>query len=309
MHVGFLGNDAALAGTLRLNPDLAQEALQASADALGMTVDDVALGVVRISTTKIVGAVRAITVELGHNPADFALMSFGGGGGLVAVDVARELSIPTVIIPPGPGAFCAFGMLMANVQHDFSRTRMSLLDSVDTAAVAQEFAEMKGEGEAALEAEGFASASRIFAQFIDLRYAGQEHSVTLPVEGDFDAAEVKRLHGAFAEAHERAYGHTMTDPVELVAIRLSATGVVEPPSLPEIAPGTGAPSPRGERQVYRDGGRLAYRVFHRDDFGSGDRISGPAIINEHTSTTVLHQGDSATVGALGEIVISVGKED
>ena len=308
LHVGFLGNDAALAGTLSLDPVLAERALESSASALGMSVDDVALGVVRISTTKIVGAVRAITVELGHNPADFALMSFGGGGGLVAVDVARELSIPTVIIPPGPGAFCAFGMLMANVQHDFSRTRMSLLDSVDTAAVAQEFADMKAEGDAALEAEGFAAGSRTFAQFVDLRYAGQEHSVTLPVEAVFDAAEVKRLHNAFAEAHERAYGHTMTDPIELVAVRLSATGVVEAPTLPEVAAGSGSPAPRSERMVYRDGKRIAYRVFHRDDFGRGDQIAGPAIINEHTSTTVLHPGDSAAIGTLGEIVISVGKE-
>lgn len=308
LHVGFLGNDAALAGTLSLDPTLAEEALRSSASALGMSVNDVALGVVRISTTKIVGAVRAITVELGHNPADFALMSFGGGGGLVAVDVARELSIPTVIIPPGPGAFCAFGMLMADVQHDVSRTRMSMLDSVDTDAVAREFAEMKSDGDAALEAEGFDLASRTFAQFVDLRYAGQEHSVTLPVDAVFDGAEVKRLHNAFADAHERAYGHTMTDPIELVAVRLSATGVVEAPTLPEVAPGSGTPAPRSERMVYRDGARTAYRVFHRDDFGHRDEITGPAIINEHTSTTVLHPGDSAVIGALGEIVISVGKE-
>jgi N-methylhydantoinase A len=185
---------------------------------------------------------------------------------------------------------------------------MSLLDSVDTVAVAQDFADMKAEGDAALNAEGFGAGSRTFAQYVDLRYAGQEHSVTLPVEAVFDDSEVKRLHNAFAEAHERAYGHTMTDPIELVAVRLSATGVVDAPALPEVAPGTGDPVPRSERMVYRDGSRVPYRVFHRDDFGRGDAIAGPAIINEHTSTTVLHPGDSAVIGTLGEIVISVGKE-
>jgi N-methylhydantoinase A len=248
-------------------------------------------------------------VELGHNPADFALLAFGGGGGIVGVDVARELSIPTVIIPPGPGAFSAFGMLMANVQHDFSRTRMSLLESVDTTAVAQEFADMQAEGAAALETEGFAPDRRTFARFVDLRYAGQEHSVTLPVEETFDASEVTRLHDAFAEAHERAYGHTMTDPIELVAVRLSATGVVDSPTLPEVTRSSGNLAPRAERMVYRGGGaRVPYQVFHRDDFGSGDVIQGPAIVNEHTATTVLHRGDVATIGALGEIVISIGKE-
>lgn len=309
LHVGLLGNDAALAGTLALDPALAETALQSSADALGMSVDDVALGVLRISTTKIVGAVRAISVELGHNPADFALLAFGGGGGLLAVDVARELSIPTVVIPPGPGAFSAFGMLMANVQHDFSRTRMSLLDSVDTAAVAREFSDMEAEGASALDTEGFAAERRTFAGFVDLRYAGQEHSVTLPVEATFDATEVVRLHEAFSEAHERAYGHTMTDPIELVAVRLSATGVVDSPTLPEVPGGSGTVKARTERMVYREGGaRMPYQVFHRDDFGSGDVITGPAVINEHTATTVLHRGDVATIGALGEVVISIGKE-
>ena len=118
LHVGYLGNDMALAGRLTLDPQKAREALEVPADTLGMSVDQVARGVLRISTTKIVGAVRAISVELGHNPSDFALLSFGGGGGLVGVDVARELSISTVIMPPGPGAFSAFGMLMADVRHE-----------------------------------------------------------------------------------------------------------------------------------------------------------------------------------------------
>ena len=117
-----------------------------------------------------------------------------------------------------------------------------------------------------------------------------------------------RLHQAFAEAHERAYGHTMTDPIELVAVRLSATGVVDAPALPEVPAGSGNPAPRGERMVYRGRTRVPYRVFHRDDFGRGDVIEGPAVINEHTSTTVLHEGDVATIGSLGEINISVGKE-
>ncbi len=309
LHVGFLANDAALAGTLTLDPALAAAALEPSAQALGMSVDDVALGVLRISTTKIVGAVRAITVELGHNPADFALLSFGGGGGLVAVDVARELSIPTVIMPPGPGAFSAFGMLMANVQHDFSRTRMSMLDAVDVSLVQADLDDMLAEGAAALDAEGFGPDRSVFAQSVDLRYAGQEHSVTLPIEGSFDSAEIERLQGAFAEAHERAYGHTMTDPVELVALRVSATGTVQAPSLPPVPEGTGSPQPRSERMVYRGGEqRVPYRVYHRDDFGRGDVIPGPAIITEHTATTVLHAGDEAVIGDLGEIVISVGKE-
>ena len=310
LHVGYLGGDAALAGSLVLDGALAAKALEPSAKALGMTVDDVALGVLRISTTKIVGAVRAITVELGHSPSDFALLSFGGGGGLVAVDVARELNIPFVVVPPGPGAFSAFGMLMAHVQHDFARTRISPLAAADTAQIQSDFQQMRTEAAAALTAEGFATEVQEFSRFVDLRYLGQEHSVTLPVVGDpVTPAEITRLEEAFAEAHERAYGHTMPDPIELVALRLTGTGSVDRPSLPTIPAGSGTATAQRERQVYRQGGqRIPYKVYARADFGSGDTIAGPAIISEHTATTVLHPGDTARIGSLGEIVISVAKE-
>ena len=122
--LGYLGSETPLGGTLTLNKDEARKSLTSNAQQLGLTVEALARGIIRISVSKIMGAVRAITVELGRDPKDFALLSFGGGGGLVGVDVAKELGIPTVIIPPGQGAFCAFGMLMANVQNDAARTNV-----------------------------------------------------------------------------------------------------------------------------------------------------------------------------------------
>ncbi|HTX00126.1 MAG TPA: hydantoinase/oxoprolinase family protein [Acidimicrobiales bacterium] len=309
--VGYLGSENALAGTLRLDEGLARAALEPSAKALGMGIDEVAYGVVRIAVTKVVGAIRAITVELGHNPGDFALLAFGGGGGLVAVDVARELSIPTVIMPPGPGAFSALGMLVADVRHDFSRTRISLLAEADLALLEEHFAEMRAEGEAALEAEGFEPGRRRFSRTVDVRYVGQEHSVSLPLGERLDTGEVARLAQAFAVAHERQYGHAMAEPAEIVTIRLQAIGTVDPPRLPELEPGDASPpAPVGERLVQRpDGTRLAYRLYDRAAFRAGDSLSGPAVIGEHTATTVLHGGDRAGVGRYGEIVIEVAKEE
>jgi N-methylhydantoinase A len=309
--LGYLGTETALAGTLLLGKELAEDALRPSAEALGMSVEQVAYGVVRIAVTKIVGAVRAITVEAGHSPRDFAMLTFGGGGGLVAVDVARELSIPRVIVPPGPGAFSALGMLMADVQHDFSRTRVTLLDGADRDALAQQFADMAAEAGAALDSEGFAPAQRELLRFADMRYQGQEHTVSLPVGPVLDSAEVARLKEAFAEAHERHYGHAMNDPVEIVTLRTRALGRVERPSLPELGKReTGALQPAGHRPVYRGGGTWQdYPLYHRESFRQGDRIGGPAVINEHTSTTVLHEGDTAVVGRLGEIQITLAKED
>ncbi len=311
LYVGYLGNDMALAGSLLLDRDLAAAALQSPASALGMSVEAVARGVLRISTTKIVGAVRAITVELGRNPADFALLSFGGGGGLVAVDVARELSIGTVIVPPGPGAFCAFGMLMADVRHDYSRTLIGLIDHLDIGLVQAYLAEMRAEGHDSLVAEGFAPDEHDHSLAIDMRYVGQEHSVRLPITGEFSAQEATRLKVAFAEAHERAYGHTMPDPVEVVAVRLSAIGRQARPHVPQQPRREGlAVAPRGARPVIGvDGSLTEYRIYHRDDFQHGDGIAGPAIIGEHTGTTVLHAGDVASIGAYGQIVITVAKAD
>jgi N-methylhydantoinase A len=311
LHVGYLGNDYSLAGSLALDKSLAEKALKVNADKLKMSVDEVAHGVLRISTTKIVGAVRTITVELGHDPAAFALLSFGGGGGLCGVDVARELSIPTVIVPPGPGTFSAFGMLMADVQHDFSRTHIGQLDKVNLSRMNSDFVEMRQSATVNLASEGFPVNQQIFNSSIDLRYQGQEHSVTLPVAEKIDYKEIERLKHAFADAHERAYGHAMTDPIEMVALRFTGIGQVQAPELPLLKRGAGGtPKADGERMIYvGNGKRQAYRLYNRGDFLFGDVIEGPAVINEHTATTIMHQGDSAEVGKFGEIVIKVGKPE
>jgi N-methylhydantoinase A len=270
----------------------------------------VARGVLRIATTKIVGAVRSITVDIGYKPNDFALLTYGGGGGLVAIDVAHELSIPRVIVPPGPGAFSALGMLMADVQHDYSRTQVSPLDGIDLEHLEAKFREMEEEGAAALDNEGFAADDRSFQRFIDVRYLGQEHAVSVPVEGLSADEDVERLRQEFSEIHERQYGHAMTDPIEIVTLRSRAIGVVERPRLPEVAEREGDElTPIASREVVQsDGARIPYQVYDRSHFRFGDRIEGPAIIVEHTSTTVMHTGDTAEVGRVGEIVITLAEE-
>ena len=274
LHVGYLGNEYSLAGSLALDKLLAEKALKVNADKLKMSVDEVAYGVLRISTTKIVGAVRTITVELGHDPAGFALLSFGGGGGLCGIDVARELSIPTVIMPPGPGAFSAFGMLMADVQHDFSRTRIGQLEKADLSRMNADFVEMRQSATADLASEGFSAKQQSFNCSIDLRYQGQEHSVTMPVAEKIDQKEIERLKHAFADAHERAYGHAMPDPIEMVALRFTGIGQVQAPELPLLKRGAGGtPKADGERMVYvGNGKRQAYKLYSRDNFSFGDVI-------------------------------------
>jgi N-methylhydantoinase A len=305
LTIGYLATETPLGGRLALDRALATKALEPIAAGLGMTVPALARGIVRISTTKIMGAVRAITVEVGRDPKDFALLSFGGGGGLVAVDVAGELGIPTVIVPPGQGAFSAFGMLMADVQHDFARTLVAPLRELNATEVAAEYEAMELEAGILLATEGFLNGRRKLVRSLDVRYAGQEHSVTV----DFPGGNLSTVEESFAVLHERQYGHIMTDPVEVTTLRLRATGVVDKPTLPRLPERVdGAAVPDGIRAVYESEERpdVPYSLYTRENLLAGDEIAGPAVIAEHTATTVLHTGDALRVGAHGELVITVG---
>lgn len=309
LALGYLGTDSPLGGTLTLDADLAVAALRPVADELGLSVRGLARGIVRISTTKIMGAVRAITVELGLDPQDFALLSFGGGGGLVAVDVARELGIPTVIVPPGQGAFSALGMLMADVQHDFARTAVMPLVGLDVMFVEARYTDMESEAVTVLTEEGFGKADQHLVRTIDVRYSGQEHSVTVACPEHLGNDFVRTIQGAFSELHERQYGHVMSDPIEITTLRLLAIGVVDKPSLPKLEARSGQlPAPRRRRVFVDSDDGVDYALYAREVLRSTDTIQGPAVITEHTATTVLHAGDRLSVGGYGELVISIATE-
>jgi N-methylhydantoinase A len=310
LFLGYLGSDTALGGTLTLDRDLAEQALAPMAEQMGMSVGALARGIVRISDTKIMGAVRAITVDLGRDPKDFVLLSLGGAGGLVAVEVARDLGIPTVIVPPGQGAFCAFGMLMADVQHDFARTNVMPLAQMSLEIAEASYKQMEDEARARLVEEGFGEDRQTLVRTMDVRYTGQEHSVTLPFP---DAADklVYAVECAFADLHERQYGHVMPDPVEVTALRLRAVGFVDKPTLPTLhGRDRGGPNPEGNRSVYvsEENPAVEYGLYVREALRAGDVIEGPAVIAEHTATTVIHEGDHLEVGAIGEMVIALGSE-
>lgn len=306
LAIGYLGTDTPLGGELTLDREKSLTALRPIAEELGLSVTQLARGMVKISNTKIMGAVRAITIELGHDPKDFALLSFGGGGGLVAVDVARELGIPEVIVPPGQGAFSALGMLMADVQHDYSRTSLQALDELDADAADALYAGMEAEARETLRAEGFDDDSMLFHRVVAVRYSGQEHAVTVDYpENSTDPREAIR--SEFDRLHLRQYGHTMDDPIETTTLRLGAVGIVDKPDLPKAMR-----RPEGEgpelrtRTVVLDGDETAeYALVSREELMAGDIIEGPVVVTEHTATTVLHAGDRLEVGVYGELIISI----
>lgn len=306
LAIGYLGADTPLGGELTLDREKSLDSLRSIAAELGLSETALARGIVQISNTKIVGAVRAITIELGHDPKDFALLSFGGGGGLVAVDVARELGIPEVIVPPGQGAFSALGMLMADVQHDYSRTSIQLLDDLDPAETSELFEEMEHEAAATLVEEGFGTERHEFHRVVSVRYQGQEHAVTVEYpSGSKDPRAAIREE--FDLLHLRQYGHTMDDPIETTTLRLNAVGIVDKPDLPKAALRPEAETLMArQRTVVLDSDTTAsYALVAREDLFAGDILEGPAVVTEHTATTVLHEGDRLTVGEYGELIIAI----
>src|SRR5713226_1835384 len=311
--VGYLDSHNFLGGEIKLDPALARQALQQKlAQPLRLSLPQTAAGILRISEAKITGALREISVERGFHPKDFALLAFGGGGGFVASGVARELGAPTVIVPPGPANFSAFGMLMVNVVHDFARTYVTELDNADVSAISSIYAGLVERGQEALRRDGFLAKAQTFLCSAELRYQGQEHTVNVPVPGrDLTASDIAHIAGDFNAAHLAQYGHHMNDPIEIVTLRVSAVGLLPRPLLPTIAAGTGGSerARKGSRSAYQPALDTAvnYAVYDRGRLLCGDRIDGPAIIEEPSSTTVLHGGDVVTVGQYGELVIEVGK--
>jgi N-methylhydantoinase A len=307
---GYLDPQNFLGGEITLHSGLACQVLQQLADTLRISLNRTAAGILRISEAKITGAIREISVERGFHPKDFALLAFGGGGGFVATGVARELGIPIVIIPPGPANFSALGMLMVDVMHDFAQTAVAELDHVDAAFLTDRYTALTRHGQEALTRDGFAVKDCLFVRSADLRYQGQEHTVNVAIPGHMLAADdIAHIAEAFSEAHHVQYGHRMTDPIEIVTLRLRAIGLLPRPSLPRLSRGSGDgdKARKGSRPVYQAASdrHVNYRVYDRGRLLYGDRVEGPAIVEEPTATTLLQAGDTMIVGECGELVIAI----
>ncbi len=310
LAAGYLDPRNFLGGEMALHQDRMQTLLAELAERVNLEPMTVARGILRLSTVKIAGAVREISVEQGHHPHDFALFAFGGGGPLLATNVARELDIPSVIVPPGAAHFSAFGMLMVDVAHDFAQTYVAGTASLELDRINQIRQVLRQEAESALAADGIAPERQLFEPMAEMRYVGQEHAVTLSLPPrTITQADMPELIERFNALHHRHYGHSMDDPVEIVTLRLRATGLLPRPRIPvgESDPTAELPPPKGERPVALADSPVmqTYPVYDRRVLGIGMTLPGPAIVEEPTCTTVLHQGDDLTVGRHGELRIDI----
>ena len=295
-----------LGGQMVLDADGARAGIeQKIAKPLGMDTVAAAQAIVEIAISKMSLAVREVSVEKGYDPRDFVLVASGGAGPLHVCAIARELHIPKVIVPLFPSHFSALGMLLADERHDFIRTVYTDLANLDFKALNAVHDEMAAEAKKSLR-----HASKAEWQIaLDLRYVGQEFTLSVPVSRDaIKKGDRQKIRAAFDALYEHRYAHKSPDePVEMVNIRLAAVGKRPKLRFPKLAK-RGAAKPSRRRDVYLGDPRKAVScpIYQRSELGAGARIKGPALIEEHGTTTVLFEKDRCTVAPSGELIIDVG---
>jgi len=264
---------------------------------LGLTVEAAARGILQIIDNHMVGALRVVSVERGHDPRDFTLVPFGGAGPLHGCSLAELLGVRRVMVPPAPGVLCADGLLVASLKAEFSRT-LPKAGAIDAAQAQMILAELDAQAAAWLEAEGVAPERQTRQSVALIRYNGQGSEIAVSWTGTAEAAET-----AFEDAHRALYGFILTAPIELVTLRVEAAGAMPPPMRQTLPQGKGAQAVESVRLAL-PGQAVEAPLYDRARLGAGDRIAGPAIVTQLDATTLLPPGWVAEVHPSGALLLT-----
>jgi N-methylhydantoinase A len=310
MVCGVLDPNHFLGGRMKLDKEKAQRVLEEKlAKPLKLDLLEAADGVLKIIDAKMEEAIKAVSSARGYDIRDFTLVAFGGGGPMHAGRMALDLGIPSVLVPLTPGVHSALGLLMSDVKHDYVRSKLVGLDDLDLSEINPMFHQLIERAKADLESEGFTDEEIKIEPYLDLRYAGQGYELTVPCSmPPLTKHDLLMVRQHFDTMHEQNSGHKAeSEPVELVSLRLISLGLVPQAKL---SPGkvTGRKiedTKLGERKVYfgKEHGVLATQVYNRDLLEPGHKISGPAIVEQLDTTTVIQPEQEATVDGYRNIII------
>ena len=293
-----------LGGEIPVSIELARQATEPIAAALGVTVDEAALGIIRLANANMINALKLVSVRRGYDPRDYAMIAFGGGGAMHAAALATELHVGTVIVPPAPAHFSAWGMLMTDPMQDFIQTALTSARPENQERIASIFADMEAEARQFFANAGYDGGQVTTERYGDMRYHGQEHTVQVPFPAD--PVDVDAVNEAFHALHERAYTFRLESPTEIVNFHLVARVAIPKPSLTGTVT-TGSGRPKGRRLVdFDESGRLETTIYERADLIPGEPVEGPAVIEEPASTTVIHPGQRVMVDSIGNLRIETG---
>jgi N-methylhydantoinase A len=305
--LGRLG-ETLIGGAMRLDVRAAEEAITtAIARPLGLDLYEAAAAIIKVANANMADAVRLMSIQRGYDPRDFALVVFGGAGPLHGVELARELSIPTVLVPPNPGVTSALGCLLVDVRHDLSTMLVGRADTARLDDVEERFQSLEDEARRRLSVEGFADAQIRLDRTIDMRYLGQWRSLSVAIGRPVTSLDeaIARFH----ETHEREHDYRRDDtPVEIYRLNIRATGETQKAQLPQSNTRATALEPVRVRLVrFNDGGdAIEAPVYDRSTMGAGAALTGPAVVEQLDSTILLPPGCEAVVDETLNIRIEAG---
>ena len=296
-------------GQLTLDSDAAARAIEDSiASRLGLGIPAAANGILKIADNAMVGAIRNISVERGHDPRDFALVAYGGAGPMHAIDVANLLGIETVVVPPHPGIASAYGLLVAEFKNDYARTFLQHPPDYDLDGMATVFAELEREGRDWLREEGVPADSHDLSRSADLRYTHQGSELTVQYQHpQVDREGLEALVQEFHQRHQQLYGFSLEQPVEIVTLRVTASGQVGQVKMPPLQ-GEGRTLDEAileRRQVYfeESDGFVPCAIYNRSGLYPGAKLDGPAILEGMDATVVINPGWKAQIDKYGNCVM------
>ncbi|GHJ38706.1 hydantoinase/oxoprolinase family protein [Streptomyces sp. TS71-3] len=318
--LGYLNPVSLLDGDLAVDAAAAERVVGEVAGRLGVDTVRAADGIVRVVNVTMGQAIRSISTERGFDLRDFTLVAFGGAGPLHASQIALDLGIPRVLVPPSPGATSALGLLMSDVKHDLVRSRLSDVAELDVEDANELFEQMETAAAKQLSQEGFRKDETSFRYFLDMRYSGQGYENPVPVQAvPLTRQDLARYRRDFDAIHEQCHGHAAPDQsVEIVNYRLQAIGIVPPVSLPTVpaADGPLSAAATGSRPAYfpdaagSDTGRyVEVPVYARARLGAGHRITGPAVVEQYDSTVVVFPEQRAEVDGHGNLLITRARQE
>jgi N-methylhydantoinase A len=307
--LGRLPPDALLGGRMPIRADLARRAIeQRIAVPMGLSLEQAAQGILTILNENLMQAIRVISVEKGFDPRKFTLVAFGGAGPLLASSLARELGMAVVMVPAHPGLLCAHGLLVADVRSDFSLSRIAALKQAGTAGINAGFADVQRNVDAWFARERVDAGQRNAERALDLRYMGQSHELTIPVQREeFRDQDLAVLTSRFRDEHVRVYGYAPEAAVQIVTYRITARmPVTAPAHATALAVAANAAAKTGMRSVHfrEAGGFVDCPVYDRAHLAPGVQIAGPAILEQMDTTTVVLPGQVASMQPDGNLLLT-----
>jgi N-methylhydantoinase A len=311
VYLGRLDPERYLDGGVELHPELAERAIAGLAAKLGLTAANAASGILRIGNANMTSATHLISVERGYDPREFALVAGGGAGPLHAVEIARELGIPHVVVPPAPGVTSALGILQVGLRHDILRSVLAQADQIDPGDLARVFAELEAEAVAILESEQIPEESRRIERSIDVRYYGQTPYLNLMLDEEPTTRQaIDRIAERYAAEYEREFGYRLDAEiatVELVNARAAAVGLAPPVEFATVSVPSGEPVAKESRRVYFDevGDFTETPVYARAQLAPDAVIDGPAIVEQMDTTVLIPPNARARVDSRLNLVVEV----